>query len=86
MLAFFRTLSQSKIVWIIIGIPLVGGLLLVGNTRANLSGLFTPQAIITAGSRVYSPREFKREFDGDRQRLAQQGQTLTVDEMVAKGL
>ena len=86
MLAFFRMLSQSKITWIIIGIPLVAGLLLIGNTRANLSGLFIKNAVITAGSRTYSPAEFKREFEAYRARLAQQGQAATVDEMVAQGV
>jgi peptidyl-prolyl cis-trans isomerase D len=86
MLAFFRTLSQSKITWIIIGIPLVAGLLLIGNTRANLSGLFDQNAVIKAGSRTYSPAEFKREFEAYRARMAQQGQTATVDDMVAQGV
>ena len=86
MLAFFRMLSQSKITWIIIGIPLVGGLLLIGNTRANLSGLFTANSVITAGSRTYGPNEFKREFEAYRTRQAQQGQTLSVDDMVAQGM
>ena len=86
MLAFFRMLSQSKITWIIIGIPLVGGLLLIGNTRANLAGLFTANSVITAGSRTYGPNEFKREFEAYRTRQAQQGQTLSVDDMVAQGM
>lgn len=86
MLAFFRSLSQSKITWIIIGIPLVGGLLLIGNTRANLSGLFQQNAVITAGTRTYGPNEFKREFEAYRTRQAQQGQPLSVDDMVAQGM
>jgi peptidyl-prolyl cis-trans isomerase D len=86
MLAFFRMLSQSKITWIIIGIPLVAGLLLIGNTRANLSGLFDQNAVIKAGSRTYGPAEFKREFEAYRQRMAQQGQAASVDDMVAQGM
>lgn len=86
MLAFFRSLSQSKITWIIIGIPLVAGLLLIGNTRANLSGLFTPNSVIVAGNRVYGPNEFKREFEAYRARQAQQGQAMSVDDMVAQGM
>jgi peptidyl-prolyl cis-trans isomerase D len=86
MLAFFRTLSHSKLFWALLAVPLVLGLLLIGNTRANLSGLLTPNAVITAGSRTYTPDEFKREFEAYRARLAQQGQAMTVDEMVAQGV
>lgn len=86
MLSFFRTLSRSKIMWIILGVPLVGGLLVIGNTRANLAGLFIRDSVITAGTRIYPQSEFKREFEAQRQRMAQQGQTVTVDEMVAQGM
>ncbi|HUO22714.1 MAG TPA: peptidyl-prolyl cis-trans isomerase [Caulobacteraceae bacterium] len=85
MLAFFRTLSQSRIMWALLGIPLVGGLLVIGNTRANLSGLFVQDSVIAAGARTYSQAEYKREFEAYRQRLAQQGQAVTVDDMVSQG-
>ena len=39
MLGFFRSLSQSKITWIIIGLPLVAGLLLIGNTPVGAAEL-----------------------------------------------
>ncbi|HVY32901.1 MAG TPA: peptidyl-prolyl cis-trans isomerase [Caulobacteraceae bacterium] len=86
MLAFFRMLSQSKITWVIIGLPLVAGFLLIGNTRADLSGMFIQNAVITAGSRAYSPAEFKREFETYRSRMAQQGQAASVDDMVSQGV
>jgi peptidyl-prolyl cis-trans isomerase D len=72
--------------WILLGIPLVGGLLVIGNTRANLSGLFIRDSVITAGARAYSQAEYKREFEAYRQRLGQQGQTMTVDDMVSQGV
>jgi peptidyl-prolyl cis-trans isomerase D len=86
MLAFFRTLAKSKIVWIIIGLPLVAGLLLFGNVRSNLGGLFAQDAVIKAGSRTYAAAEFKREFEGYRQQMGQQGQVMSAEDMVAQGI
>jgi peptidyl-prolyl cis-trans isomerase D len=86
MLAFFRTLAKSRIAAVIIGIPLLLGLLVIGNVRADLGNLFSRDAVIIAGSRTYSAAEFKREFDAFRQEAQQQGQTLSPEDAVAQGL
>jgi peptidyl-prolyl cis-trans isomerase D len=86
MLAFFRSLAKNKFVLVLLGLPLVAGVLLIGNVRADLGGLLTPNAVISAGSRSYSVSEYKTEFENYRKQQAQQGQTMTADEMVAQGL
>jgi peptidyl-prolyl cis-trans isomerase D len=86
MLAFFRSLAKSKILWIVMGIPLVIGVLSIGNVRQDLTGVFTRDAVITAGSQVYTSADFKREFEAYRRQAQQQGQTITPDDAVAQGL
>jgi peptidyl-prolyl cis-trans isomerase D len=86
MLSFFRTLAKSKIFWVILGIPLVLGVLSIGNVRTDLMGMFAKDAVITAGSRVYASADFKREFEAYRNQVQQQGQTLTPDQAVAQGV
>jgi peptidyl-prolyl cis-trans isomerase D len=84
MLAFFR--RYSKFMWLIIGVPLVAGLLTIGNVRQDLTGLFSRDAVITAGSRVYTSADFKREFDAYRKESQTQGQPITAEDAVAQGL
>jgi peptidyl-prolyl cis-trans isomerase D len=87
MLSFFRSLAKSKFIWILLGLPLVAGLLTIGNVRTDLSTLFTGKdAVIQSGSRIYTSADFKREFDAYRRQAQQQGQAVTPDEAVAQGL
>jgi peptidyl-prolyl cis-trans isomerase D len=87
MLSFFRTMAKSKLVWIVLFVPMMAGLLTIGGVRQDLSGLFTPKdAVIQAGSRTYTTNDFKREFEAYRKRAAQEGQTFTADDAVAQGL
>jgi peptidyl-prolyl cis-trans isomerase D len=86
MLSFFRALAKSKIFWVILGIPLVLGVLSIGNVRTDLMGMFAKDAVISAGSRVYSSADFKREFEAYRREAQQQGQPVTPEEAVAQGL
>ena len=86
MLAFFRTLAKSKIFWVVLGIPLVLGVLSIGNVRQDLTGVFQRDAVITAGSRVYSSADFKREFEAYRKESQTQGQPITAEDAVAQGL
>ena len=86
MLAFFRTLAKSKIFWVVLGIPLVLGVLSIGNVRQDLTGVFQRDAVITAGSRVYTSADFKREFEAYRKESQTQGQPITAEDAVAQGL
>jgi peptidyl-prolyl cis-trans isomerase D len=87
MLSFFRAMAKSKIVWIVLFVPVGAGLLTIGNVRQDLTGLFTSKnAVIQAGSRVYSTEDFKKSFDNYRRQAQQQGQQFTPDEAVAAGL
>ena len=87
MMSFFRSMAKSKLLWIVLGLPLVAGLLSIGSVRQDLSGLFEPKnAVIQAGPRTYTTVDFKREFDGYRRQAQQQGQQFTPDEAVAQGL
>jgi peptidyl-prolyl cis-trans isomerase D len=87
MLSFFRSMAKSKVLGILLGIPLLAGLLTIGNVRQDLGGLFTPKnAVIQAGTRIYTADDFKREFDAYRKQSAQQGQQITPDEAVSAGL
>jgi peptidyl-prolyl cis-trans isomerase D len=86
MLAFFRTLAKSKVFWVILGIPLVLGVLSIGSVRQDLGGVFSRDAVITAGSRTYSSADFKREFASYQREAQQQGQPLTPEEAVAQGI
>src|SRR3569833_2761302 len=65
MLAFFRSMSKSKVISVLVGLPLLAGLLTIGNVRGGLTDLFTPKdAVIQAGQRNYTTDDFKREVDG----------------------
>jgi peptidyl-prolyl cis-trans isomerase D len=87
MLSFFRTMAKSKLVWIVLFVPMTAGLLTIGGVRQNLGDLFTPKdAVIQAGSRVYGTADFKREFENYRRRASQDGQQFTADDAVAQGL
>ena len=86
MLSFFRSMAKSKIVWIVLFVPVGAGLLTIGNVRQNLTGMFTGKdAVIQAGGRTYSSADFKQDFDAARNRAQQQGQQLTPDDAVASG-
>jgi len=86
MLAFFRSLAKSKILWVVMGIPLVIGVLSIGNVRQDVLGAFTKDAVINAGSRTYTSADFKREFEAYRRQAQEQGQTITPEAAVAQGL
>jgi peptidyl-prolyl cis-trans isomerase D len=87
MLSFFRSMAKSKLLGVALGLPLLAGLLTIGNVRSDLSGLFTPKdAVIQAGSRIYTTDDFKREFEAYRRQMAQQNQQITPDDAVTQGL
>ena len=87
MLSFFRTMAKSKLVWIVLFVPVMAGMMTIGSVRQDLSGLFTPKdAVIMAGGRTYTSDDFKREFEAYRRQAAQNGQQLTADDAVAQGL
>ena len=87
MLSFFRAMAKSKLVWIVLFVPMTAGLLTIGNVRQDLTGLFTPKdAVIQAGGRTYKTDDFKRQFDAYRRQAAQQGQQISPDDAVAAGI
>jgi peptidyl-prolyl cis-trans isomerase D len=87
MLSFFRAMAKSKVVWLVLFLPMCAGLMTIGNVRQDLTGLFTGKnAVIQAGSRIYGPDDFKHEFDVYRKQAQQQGQSVTPDEAVSAGL
>jgi peptidyl-prolyl cis-trans isomerase D len=87
MLSFFRSMAKSKIVWVVLFVPVGAGLLTIGNVRQNLTGMFEAKdSVIQAGSRTFTTADFKREFDTYRRQAQQQGQQITPDEAVAAGL
>jgi peptidyl-prolyl cis-trans isomerase D len=80
-------MAKSKIVWIVLFVPVGAGLMTIGNVRQNLSGMFTAKdTVIQAGSRTFTSEDFKREFDTYRRQAQQQGQQFTPDEAVTAGL
>ncbi|MEI9891296.1 MAG: SurA N-terminal domain-containing protein [Caulobacteraceae bacterium] len=86
MLSFFRSMAKSKVLAVLLGVPLLIGLMSIGSVRQDLAGVFTRDAVITAGSRVYTSADFKREFEAYRKEAQQQGQAITPEEAVAQGL
>jgi peptidyl-prolyl cis-trans isomerase D len=87
MLSFFRSMAKSKILGLLLGLPLIAGLLTIGNVRQDLEGLFaTKDAVIKTGSRTFSTDDFKRQFDNYRRQASQDGQQLTPDDAVAQGI
>jgi peptidyl-prolyl cis-trans isomerase D len=86
MLSFFRSMAKSKVLAVLLGLPLLAGLLTIGSVRADLGNVFARDAVITAGSRVYTSADFKREFESYRRESQQQGQPITPEEAVAQGL
>ena len=87
MLSFFRNMAKSKIVWIVLFVPVGAGLLTIGSVRQDLSGLFSPKdAVILAGGRTFTSDDFKHDFDAYRRQATQQGQQLTADDAVAAGV
>ncbi|MDB5458741.1 MAG: rotamase [Caulobacteraceae bacterium] len=86
MLSFFRSMAKSKVLAVLLGVPLLAGLLTIGSVRADLGNVFARDAVITAGSRVYTSADFKREFESYRRESQQQGQPITAEDAVAQGL
>ena len=87
MLSFFRAMAKSKLVWLVLFLPMCAGLLTIGNVRQDLSGLFTGKdTVIQAGARSYGAADFKHDFETYRKQASQQGQQITPDEAVAAGL
>ncbi|MGZ3277162.1 MAG: SurA N-terminal domain-containing protein [Caulobacteraceae bacterium] len=87
MLSFFRNMAKSKIVWIVLFVPVGAGLLTIGSVRQDLSGLFSPKdAVIQTAGRVFTSDDFKHDFDAYRRQATQQGQQLTADDAVAAGI
>jgi peptidyl-prolyl cis-trans isomerase D len=87
MLSFFRSMAKSKIVWIVLFVPVGAGLLTIGNVRQDLTGLFSSKdAVIQSGGRTFGSADFKHEFELYRKQATQQGQQITPDEAVAAGL
>jgi peptidyl-prolyl cis-trans isomerase D len=87
MLSFFRSMAKSKWLSIPLGVLLVAALLSIGSVRQDIGGLFSRDAVITAGSRTYTSADFKREFDAYvKQVQQQQGQAITAQDAVANGL
>ena len=86
MLAFFRALAKNKILGILLGIPLLIGVMSIGSVRQDVAGVFTRDAVIKSGSRVYTSADFKREFEAYRNQSQQQGQPITAELAVSQGL
>jgi peptidyl-prolyl cis-trans isomerase D len=87
MLSLFRNMAKSKVVWLVLFLPMGAGLMTIGNVGSDLSGFFTPKdAVIKAGSRILTSDDFKHAFDNYRRQAQQQGQQITPDEAVAEGL
>jgi peptidyl-prolyl cis-trans isomerase D len=87
MLSFFRSMAKSKILGLLLGLPLIAGLLTIGNVRQDLQGLFAAKdAVIQTGSRTFTTDDFKRQFDNYRRQAQQSGQQITPDDAVAQGL
>ena len=87
MLSFFRSMAKSKLVWIVLFVPVMAGMMTIGSVRQDLGGLFTPKdAVIQSGGRTYTSDDFKREFDAYRRQATQSGQQITPDDAVAQGL
>jgi peptidyl-prolyl cis-trans isomerase D len=86
MLAFFRSLAKSKILAVLLGIPLLIGVMSIGSVRQDIGGIFQKDTVITAGARTYSSADFKREFASYQREAQQQGQAITPEDAVAQGL
>lgn len=87
MLSFFRNMAKSKIVWVVLFVPVGAGLMTIGSVRQDLGGLFSAKdAVIQAGGRIFSSDDFKHDFDAYRKQATQQGQSLTADDAVAAGI
>lgn len=87
MLSFFRSMAKSKILGLLLGLPLIAGLLTIGNVRQDLQGLFSAKdAVIQTGSRTFTTDDFKRQFDNYRRQASQDGQQMSPDDAVAQGI
>ena len=87
MLSFFRSMAKSKILGLLLGLPLIAGLLTIGNVRQDLQGLFAAKdAVIQTGSRTFTTDDFKRQFDNYRRQASQDGQQMSPDDAVAQGI
>jgi peptidyl-prolyl cis-trans isomerase D len=87
MMSFFRSMAKSKILGLLLGLPLIAGLLTIGNVRQDLQGLFSGKdAVIQTGSRTFTTEDFKLQFDNYRRQASQQGQQISPDDAVAQGL
>jgi len=86
MLAAFRSMAKSKILAVLLGIPLLIGVMSIGSVRQDIGGIFQKDTVITAGERTYSSADFKREFASYQREAQQQGQPITPEGAVAQGL
>jgi peptidyl-prolyl cis-trans isomerase D len=86
MLAFFRSLSKSKIFWVVLGLPLVAGLLVFGNVGDVFKSVTGEDAVVSAGDRTVSSTEFKQYFDNARKDFEQRaGRSITPEEAASQG-
>lgn len=83
MLAGFRSFAKSPFAIVLFG------LLIVSFAVFGISDVFNQPSsskVIVVGSRSVTPEDFKVRFDNYRNQLQQQGETLTPDEAVARGV
>ncbi len=83
MLAGFRSLAKSPFAVVLFG------LLIVSFAVFGISDVFkrSPAAdVVDVGARKVTPEDFKSRFDTYRRQLESQGQSLTPDEAVARGV
>ncbi|MBI1683747.1 peptidylprolyl isomerase [Caulobacter hibisci] len=83
MLAGFRSFAKSPFAVILFG------LLIVSFAVFGISDVFkqTPSSkVIVVGSRSVTPEDFKGRFDTYRRQMEAQGQALTPDDAVARGI
>jgi peptidyl-prolyl cis-trans isomerase D len=83
MLAGFRTFAKSPFAIVLFG------LLIVSFAVFGISDVFkqpSSSKVIVVGSRSVTPEDFKARYDNYRNQLQQQGQSLTPDEAVQRGV
>lgn len=83
MLAGFRSFAKSPFAIVLFG------LLIVSFAVFGISDVFkqpSSSKVIVVGSRSVTPDDFKARFDNYRNQLQQQGQSLTPDEAVQRGV
>lgn len=83
MLAGFRSFAKSPFAIVLFG------LLIVSFAVFGISDVFNQPSttkVVAVGSRAITPQDFKARFDNYRRQLESQGQSLTPDEAVARGV